>query len=129
MGKRILFGLTAVVLIILIAATVVIHGMKKQLREFDKSPIIIADVMDGTYEASSETALVKATVKVTVEGGKITNVDILRHECGLGGPAGAIVKDIRDSNSVDVDAVSGATYSSEVIKDAVRKALRQGIKQ
>ena len=129
MGKKLFIGLGIVLLIVLTFATIVIHGMKNQLREFDKNPIAIENVADGTYEASSETTLVKATVKVTVEGGKITNVDILRHECGLGGPAGEIVKDIRDANTVEVDAVSGATYSSEVIKDAVRKALRQGIKE
>ena len=129
MGKKLFIGLGIVLLLVLSLATVVIHGMKNRLREFDKSPIAIENVADGTYEASSETTLVKATVKVTVEGGKIKNVDILRHECGLGGPAGEIVKDIKNSNTVDVDAVSGATYSSEVIKDAVRKALRQGIKE
>ncbi|MBR6308877.1 MAG: FMN-binding protein [Lachnospiraceae bacterium] len=129
MGKKIFIGLGIALLIVLTFATIVIHGMKNQLREFDKNPIAIENVADGTYEASSETTLVKATVKVTVEGGKITNIDILRHECGLGGPAGEIVKDIRNANTVEVDAVSGATYSSEVIKDAVRKALRQGIKE
>ena len=129
MGKKIFIGLGIALLIVLTFATIVIHGMKNQLREFDKTPIAIENVADGTYEASSETTLVKAKVKVTVEGGRIKNVDILRHECGLGGPAGAIVNDIEDLNTPDVDAVSGATYSSEVIKDAVRKALRQGIKE
>ena len=129
MGKKILIGLTALIIIVLIFATVLIHGMKQQLTALDMTPVTIADVADGTYEGSSETTLVKATVKVTVEGGKITSVDILRHECGLGGPAGEIVKDIKVLNTTDVDAVSGATYSSEVIKDAVRKALRQGIKE
>lgn len=129
MGKKIFIALGILVVIVLSLITIVIHGMKKQLRDFDDTPVVIADVADGTYEGISETTLVKATVKVTVEGGKIINIDILRHECGLGGPAGEIVNDIRDLNTVEVDAVSGATYSSEVIKDAVRNALRQGIKQ
>ncbi|SCX96366.1 FMN-binding protein [Butyrivibrio sp. INlla14] len=37
--------------------------------------------------------------------------------------AGNLVK----GNTVEVDAVSGATMSSEVIKDAVRDALRSGL--
>lgn len=129
MGKRILIGLTSIVVIIPVLFTVTYTGMKKQLDGFDTAPVNIADVQDGTYEASSETKLVKATVRVTVEDGKIVMIDILKHECGLGGPAGEIVKDMKDANSVEVDAVTGATFSSEVIKDAVRKALRQGIKE
>ena len=31
-----------------------------------------------------------------------------------------------EKDDVEVDAVSGATFSSEVIKDAVRNALRKG---
>ena len=30
-------------------------------------------------------------------------------------------------NDVEVDAITSATYSSEVIKDAIRNALRNGI--
>ena len=39
----------------------------------------------------------------------------------------AIVSDMIKDNTVEVDAVSGATMSSEVIKDAVRDALRSGL--
>lgn len=38
-----------------------------------------------------------------------------------------IVSDMIKDNTVEVDAVSGATMSSEVIKDAVRDALRSGL--
>ena len=34
---------------------------------------------------------------------------------------------LEKDNTVEVDAVSGATMSSEVIKDAVRDALRSGL--
>ncbi len=39
----------------------------------------------------------------------------------------AIVNDMIKDNTVEVDAVSGATMSSEVIKDAARDALRSGL--
>lgn len=71
--------------------------------------------------------MVKVTVSVSVKNGTIENVDILKHECGKGKPADAIALDIVTENSTEVDAVSGATMSSEVIKDAVRKALRKGL--
>ena len=83
---------------------------------------------DGVYEGESETELVKVKVSVEVKDGTIKDVKILKHDCGLGGPANALADKIKEKNDVEIDAVSGATASSKVIKDAVRKALRKGIK-
>ena len=58
---------------------------------------------------------------------RIEDIEILKHECGKGYPADVIVSDMIKDNTVEVDAVSGATMSSEVIKDAVRDALRSGL--
>ena len=81
----------------------------------------------GVYNGHSETDLVKVDVRVTVADGRIEDIEILKHECGKGHPADVIVSDMIKDNTVDVDAVSGATMSSEVIKDAVRDALRSGL--
>lgn len=89
----------------------------------DKAPIDISQVADGVYEGESKTALVKVTVRGTVSDGEISNIELLRHECGKGAIANGIVDTIKEKNDIDVDAVSGATFSSKVIKDAVRKAL------
>lgn len=95
-----------------------------ELKDFDQTPVDLSEVADGVYEGSSETTLVKASVRVTVKNGSIENIEILRHECGKGLPANNIVDDMVRQNEIDVDAASGATVSSEVIKDAVRNALR-----
>ena len=95
-----------------------------ELKDFDQTPVDLSEVADGVYEGSSETTLVKASVRVTVKNGSIENIEILRHECGKGLLANNIVDDMVRQNEIDVDAVSGATVSSEVIKDAVRNALR-----
>ena len=52
------------------------------------------------------------------------DIEILKHECGKVRPANEIVNDMIEKNDIEVDAVSGATMSSEVIKAAVRDALR-----
>lgn len=67
---------------------------------------------------------VKVDVKVLVENHKLIKVELLRHECGLGHPADVIVDKMVEQNTWDVDAVSGATISSGIIKNAVNKALR-----
>ena len=95
-----------------------------ELKGFDRTPVELDNVVDGVYEGSSETTLVKVNVRVTVKDGSIENIEILKHECGKGLPANIIVNDMISQNEIDVDAVSGATVSSEVIKDAVRNALR-----
>ena len=102
----------------------VFFKMKSQTDAFDTTPVDISKVADGTYEGYSETMMVKARVLVTVESGKITDIEILEHECGKGHPAEAMIDDMIAENTVEVDAVSGATASSAVIKDAVRNALR-----
>lgn len=123
--KKVLYVILSLAVIFLIILGVIVLKMKGQLAEMDKTPIDISQVADGVYEGESETALVKVTVRVTVANGAIGNIELLRHECGKGAIANGITDTIKEKNDIEVDAVSGATYSSEVIKDAIRNALRQ----
>ena len=115
-------------IIILSFIGIILGKMKKQLEQIDTSTVDISQVADGIYMGESETELVKVAVNVTVKDGKIENIDILKHECGKGKPAERIIESIIQKNNVEVDAVSGATVSSRVIQDAVRIALRKGMK-
>ena len=78
---------------------------------------------DGAYQGRYDGGMVKASVEVTILTGIIRRIDILDHECGLGKPAEAIVNDVVAAQSLDVDAVAGATYSSMVILKAIEMAL------
>ena len=126
MKKKIKYIIVFLVFIISIFIIEIIR-MNNQVKAFDKTPIDISQVADGVYNGHSETDLVKVEVKVTVEAGAIKDIEILKHECGKGRPANVIVNDMVKKNDVEVDGVSGATFSSEVIKDAVRNALRKGL--
>ena len=112
-------------LIITMCAVIVIR-MNSQVKSFDRSEVDVSQVKDGIYEGRSETDMVKVDVRVTVSNGDISDIEIVRHECGKGKIANVIVEDMIEKDDVEVDAVSGATFSSEVIKDAVRNALRKG---
>jgi uncharacterized protein with FMN-binding domain len=61
-------------------------------------------------------------VEVTVQDGVITNIDILEHKNGRGKSAEVVADRIMEEQKIDVDAVSGATNSSVVIKKAVENA-------
>ncbi len=126
MKKKIKYIIVLLVFFISIFIIEIIR-MNNQVKAFDKTPIDISQVADGVYNGHSETDLVKVEVKVTVEAGAIKDIEILKHECGKGRPANVIVNDMVKKNDVEVDGVSGATFSSEVIKDAVRDALRKGM--
>ena len=63
-----------------------------------------------------------------IECSKIIDIEIVEHQNGFGQSANAIVKDMVDKNTYDVDAVSGATVSSEIIMNAVNDALQKGMK-
>ena len=83
---------------------------------------------DGTYRGSGTGFGGTITVQVTVSGGKITAVDILSASGETGSyfaSAQGVVSKVLSSQSPNVDAVSGATYSSNGIIQAVQNALSQ----
>lgn len=67
-------------------------------------------------------------VKVTMDGDKIAKVEVLNHNetAGISDPAFAAIPDaIVAANSTEIDAVSGATKTSEALIAAVNDALSQ----
>ena len=81
---------------------------------------------DGTYTGSAQGFGGDIKVKVTVSGQKISAIDITEasgeDEAYLS-MAKDIINTMLDKQTADVDTVSGATYSSTGIKNAVTQAL------
>ncbi|MXP76302.1 FMN-binding protein [Lachnospiraceae bacterium WCA-9-b2] len=96
---------------------------KKAVKETVFSNLDISDVPDGVYVGEYDVDFIYAKVEVTVQNRVITNIDILEHKNGRGSPAEIVVDRIIEEQKIDVDAVSGATNSSIVIKKAVENAL------
>ena len=122
--KKIFYVILGIVLLGTIGCLSLTASMKKSLAKIENEDIDMETVEDGIFEGHSEHDLVKVDGKVLVENHKLIKVELLRHECGLGHPADVIVDKMVEQNTWDVDAVSGATVSSEIIKNAVNKALR-----
>lgn len=83
---------------------------------------------DGVYQGSGTGFGGTITVQVTVSGGQITAVDILSAAGETGSyfsSARGVVSEVLSSQSPNVDAISGATYSSNGIIQAVQNALSQ----
>ena len=62
-------------------------------------------------------------MEVTVLNGALTDIAILEHKNERGQSAETVIDRILAEQQIDVDAVSGATNSSTVLKKAVENAL------
>ena len=95
----------------------------------EETPAAEGAYTDGVYTGSGSGMHSNIEVSVTVEGGKITQIDILSQEetPGLSDPAfEQIPQAIIDAQSTDVDVVANATMTSEGIIAAVNAALEGG---
>lgn len=92
-------------------------------RDFTITTPAFGSLPDGEYRGSYDGGIVRAEVLVVMVGGRIDAVRVLRHECGKGKPAERIVGSIVAAQSLEVDVIAGASYSSRVILKAVEVAL------
>ena len=83
---------------------------------------------DGEYFGKASAYNGNVEVKVTISGGKMTAIDIVKtkdDEDYFFDAQKKVIPEILEKQSTDVDAVAGATTSSEGIAHAVEKALEQ----
>lgn len=99
---------------------------KKESKKAKVGDIDLSKIKDGTYEgqANGYRGLVK--VAVTVKDHKITAIKVLSNSddaAFFNRASAGVIKSIIDKQSLKVDVVSGATYSSNGIIKAVKNAL------
>ncbi len=89
-------------------------------------PVDPAKLADGTFKGSYRGGPNKAIVEVTIKDNSIVNIKIIQHQAWKGKKAEeTIVERILARQSTRVDAVSGATNSSNVIMNAVQLAIEK----
>jgi uncharacterized protein with FMN-binding domain len=125
-GIKVLLVFVAIATILLIAFLVMYSQMNNDLANLKFPETNLENLANGTYKGEAETSLVKVEVAVQVNDHKITRIDLLKHDNGRGAMAEAIVDEMINQNTCNVDVISGATASSQVIKSAVSKALASG---
>ena len=99
---------------------------QKKTKKANAGDIDLSKIKDGTYEgqANGYRGLVK--VSVTVKGHKITAIKVLSNSddaAFFNRASAGVIKNILAKQSLKVDVVSGATYSSNGIIKAVKNAL------
>lgn len=85
------------------------------------------DLKDGTYYGTGNGYRGTIKVAVTVKDGKITDISVVQSsdDEAFFGKAKALLTQIIGKQSTNVDTVSGATYSSAGLINAVRNALKE----
>mgnify|MGYP000989396184 CR=1 FL=1 len=123
---KFLIGFGIVILLVIIGSIVAFKSMEKGLSDLLTVPIEEIDlsaVEDGSYTGSFTRMPISVKVQVTVENHDITAIEIIEHVSGQGQPAEVIIDEIVVKDSVIIDAVAGATYSSKCILLAVKNAV------
>lgn len=90
--------------------------------------IDFAIVPDGIYQGIGRGYGGEIEVEVTIANGELTEIEILNHSetSGISDPAFERMPNrIIEEQSLEVDAVSGATQTSNAIKHAIRNALAE----
>ena len=104
-----------------------IKKLKKQIEELQNSNDVSGKLKDGKYEGTGSGF--KSTIKVEVEvkGGKIESIKVIENgdDHDYFEKAKALISSIISKQTTKVDSVSGATFSSNGIKSAVRSALKK----
>ena len=123
--------MTRNILIMLVAT--VLMGIVLNLYIHNTGTVPAADnaatLTDGTYTSSAQGCLSEVTVTLTVTGGKVTavQVDAASETPDIGGSAADALAAqlVQTGSTAGVDAVAGATMTSEAIFTAMEACLAQ----
>lgn len=125
--KKIILSSICIIFIIGIIAggkyLISVNNYQKAIKELTINNVDLSKISDGKYIGTYDADLISAKVSVTVKDHKIEEVDLLEHKNGRGKPAEVIPDMVVKAQSLQVDAISGATNSSKTILKAIENAL------
>jgi len=129
--KTVILIITIFVVIIVASVAIMIKAVKDF--EIDMAEIQIQDLdisllEDGIYKGSYNSLPIKVVLEVEIADGRIKNIDLIKHQNGQGDAAENILPEVIKEQSLKVDVISGATYSSKSILKALENALTSEMK-
>jgi uncharacterized protein with FMN-binding domain len=123
---KVLIIITVIIVMLVVAGIIAFSNIQNSLETLSQTDIAEVDISavpDGVYTGSYSQFPVSAEVRVTVSDHAITDIELVSHNHGPEHGADSITGEVINAQSLDVDAVSGATYSSKVILLAIEDAL------
>ncbi len=110
------------VMILLTGFLIVALLLRPQTLEIET--IDLNTVADGEYIGICQNKILFVVVKVEVKDHEITGIEVLEHKASYMGQAKQIADDVLSEQSLDVDAISGATLTSDTVMKAIENALK-----
>lgn len=98
--------------------------------EIKEMSIIMPDLeksKEGTYQGKHDSKMVRAKVIVKLKDHSITGIELIKHDTFLGKKAETLVDSVIHYQTIELDAVSGATVSSKVLLKSIENALNKSI--
>lgn len=97
----------------------------KALAKTDVAEVDLGSIADGEYAGSVKAFPVVVELKVRVKDHRIEAIDLIKHTNGQGKPAEALLAKVVQEQKINLDVISGATYSSKAILLAISNALKK----
>ena len=80
-------------------------------------------IADGTYIGVCQNKILFAVVQVEIQDHEIVNIEVMEHKTAYMSQAKQIAEAVCDEQSLKVDAISGATLTSDTVLKAIENAL------
>ena len=125
--SKILIAIALFLVLIGIAVSVTLSKMTKDLESLATASIKMVDlsrISDGVHQGVFASGPVSVKVDVTVQDHRIMKIDLIEHKNGQGKPGEAVIELVVASQTLQVDTIAGATYSSKAILKAIEDALQ-----
>jgi uncharacterized protein with FMN-binding domain len=121
-----------IILIILGVFALLISGFiaymmtgQKGIKDLKINDIDLTTINDGTYKGEYQNSRWTSEVMITVKDHKITDINFTKiHVFDNPEVREGIINDVKESQSLDVDTVSGATVSIKAYLKAIENALK-----
>lgn len=86
----------------------------------------LGTVEDGKYIGICQNKLLFAVVQVEVQDHEIMDIEVIEHKASYMEQAEQIARAVSSSQSLEVDAITGATLTSDTVLKAIENALQSG---
>lgn len=122
-----IFLIVIAILFVLIGLTLAaaLPGLK-EVTDLDIMAVDLTKIPDGSYTGSYDSYRWSTTVEVTILDHRITDVQSVKIQDGRDSLTEDLKEKVLSEQTVDVDAVSGATASSNAYLKAIENALKNG---
>ncbi|MCR4425233.1 MAG: FMN-binding protein [Firmicutes bacterium] len=121
---KVLLAILGGFVVVMVGAGVFLMAGQSSIKSLQIRAVDFTRLRDGTYTGQFKGGRWSNTVRVTVSSGKVTDIDVLKEvRIPKTEVTEQVVRKIIETQSLDVDTVSGATINTKAYLKAVENAL------